>query len=105
MRKSIEDVAHLIKDIPYLKSLPKELCEYHYYLSDAGHSIMCILNCHLKEAINSRSLDLYEIPVPVKYVLTHDYYFLDTPTGKYILIEGEYDPNLGLTIDEKYYEY
>lgn len=79
--------------------------EFHYYLTDAGHSVMCILNCHLKEAQESNSFDLYELPVPVKYVLSHDYHFINTPTGKYILLDAEYDPDLGLIVDEKYYEY
>lgn len=105
LRKSLEDIAHILKDIPYPKLLPKELIEYHYYLIDAGHSIMCVLQCYLEEAKKSNEFDLYEVPVPVKYVLAQEYQFLDTPNGKYVLINGEYDPKLGLIVDEKYYEY
>lgn len=105
LRKSLEDIAHMVINIPYPKPLPKELLEYHYYLLDAGHSIMCILNSHVEEAEKSGSLDSYEIAVPVKYVLSHKYQFLETPIDKYILIKGDYDPELGLIVDENNYEF
>ena len=99
MRKSLKDIKHMVKDVPYPYIMPDKLLPYHYYLLDAGHSIMCVLKCHLKEA--QKDMDLYEVPVPVKYVLQKGF---EIKNG-YIIVDANYDSTLGLMVDEKYYEF
>ena len=60
----------------YPYNLPADLAAYHYYITDVGHSIMCVLQSHLDEAQNN-IIDDYEIPVPVKYVLENGYQIID----------------------------
>ena len=100
MRKSLQDIAHMVRKYPYPGNLPEELKLYHYYLLDCGHSIMCVLETHLAEA-QKTSMDDYEVPVPVKYVLEKGYRFV----GQYVVIDAEYSGELGLMVDDKYYEY
>lgn len=97
MRKSLQDVAHMVSKRPYPGSLPAELEPYHYYIADGGHAIMCVLECHLTEGC----MDDYEIPVPVKYVVGKGYRFLDG----YVVVEAKYELPYGLMVDEKYSEY
>jgi hypothetical protein len=61
---------------------------------------MCVLETHLEEARKS-SMDDYELPVPVKYVLEKGYRFVDG----YVVVEAEYSEELGLMVDDKYSEY
>lgn len=100
MRKSLEDIKHMVKSIKYPGSLPEELKPYHYYIADSGHCIMCVLETHLQEAKNT-SMDFYEIPVPVRYVAEKGYSFID----EYVVVEAEYNSNFGLNIDDKYSEF
>ena len=100
MRKSLQDIAHMVQRRPYSRKLPEELRPYHYYMLDAGHSIMCVLEAHLEKA-QKTSMDDYELPVPVKYVLDKGYRFV----GGYILVDAEYDSLIGLIADDKYSEY
>jgi hypothetical protein len=99
MRKSLQDIAHMVRKRSYHGKLPDELGPYHYYLLDAGHSIMCVLECHLDEA--KGNMDNYEVPVPIKYVLEKGYRFVDG----YVIVAATYDRNIGLDVDDKYYEY
>lgn len=100
MRKSLQDIAHMVQRRPYPGQLPKELQPYHCYLLDSGHSIICVLETHLEEA-QKTSMDDYELPVPVKYVLEKGYRF----DGQYIIVDAEYNEELGLMVDDKYHEY
>jgi hypothetical protein len=100
MRKSLQDIAHMIQWRLYPRQLPEELRPYHCYILDSGHSIMCVLETHLEEARKS-SMDDYELPVPVKYVLEKGYRFVDG----YVVVEAEYSEELGLMVDDKYSEY
>ena len=61
MRKSLQDIKHMVRTTPYPGKLPRELEPYHYYILDAGHCITCVLECHLEEARND--MDMYELPV------------------------------------------
>ncbi len=99
-RKSQQDIKHMFVKRLYPGTIPCELRPYHYYVLDSGHCIMCVLECHLKDA-EKTSMDDYEIPVPVKYVLEKGYKITDG----YVVTEAPYDSMLGLTIDEKYSEY
>lgn len=98
MRNSLEDIKNMVKKVEY-KGLPEELEPYHYYISDTGHCIMCVLEMHLVEA--KGYMDDYEIPVPVKYVLEKGYRIVEG----YIIIDAGYHITLGLDVDEKYTEY
>lgn len=101
MRKSLLDIKHMVREIPYPGIMPDELLPYHYYILDGGHCIMCVLECHLKEVENDMDMDMDEVPVPVKYVLEKGYRKLRS----YIIIDAKYDPVLGLVVDDKYSEY
>jgi hypothetical protein len=100
MRKSLEDIKHMVKMIPYPGVLSEKLKPYHYYIADGGHCIMCVLKLHLEEA-KSGSIDDYELPVPVKYVLEKGYEIIDD----YVIVEAEYDSTFGLVMDDNYFEY
>jgi hypothetical protein len=100
MRKSLQNIAHMVQKRSYPGTLPKELEFYHYYILDSGHSIMCVLEVHLAEAIKI-GMDGYEVPVPVKYVLEKGYRIVDG----YVIVDAEYDDVLGLVVDEKYSEF
>ncbi|MCK9324469.1 MAG: hypothetical protein M0P69_03140 [Bacteroidales bacterium] len=99
MRKSLQDIAHMVRKRTYPGALPEELKPYHAYLLDGGHAIMCVLELHLAEA--SGQMDGYEVPVPVKYVLEKGYRFV----GGYVIVEADYDSEIGLTVDDKYSEF
>jgi len=100
MRKSLEDIKHMVSKRPYNGTIPEELKPYNYYIADGGHSIMCVLECHLREAKES-SMDDYELPVPVKYVLRNGW----SVEGDYIIVDAPYEMPLGLMVEEKYYEW
>jgi hypothetical protein len=100
MRKSLKDIKHIVFKKPYDDIIPKELESYHYYIIDSGHSIMCILECHLKEA-KEKGMDDYEVPIPVKYVLENGW----KVEGDYIIVDAPYELPYGVMIEEKYYEY
>lgn len=68
MRRSLEDVRHMVKDIKY-PGLPEELKEFNYYLSDSGHCIMAIPEALLQEAETDGDIDMYECAIPAKYIL------------------------------------
>jgi hypothetical protein len=99
-RKSQLDCKNMFTKREYKEVLPKELEPYHYYVLDGGHAIMCVLECHLKEAQES-SMDNYEIPVPVKYVLRNGW----RKEGDYIIVDAPYELPYGLIVDNKYSEY
>lgn len=99
MRKSLQDIKHMVKPIKYF-DLPEELKPYNYYIADCGHCIMCILEMHLKQA-QQTDMDDYEITVPVKYVLEKGYRLVNG----YVVVEAEYDPNFGLDVDDRYFEF
>jgi ketosteroid isomerase-like protein len=100
MRKSLEDIKHMVSQRPYYRALPTELEPYHYYIADSGHCIMCVLECHLAKAKKS-GMDGYELPVPVKYVLVHGW----RKEGDYIIVDAPYRLPFGLQVDVKYYEF
>lgn len=100
LRKSMKDIKHMVSKRTYSKGFPAELQPYFYYISDSGHCIMCVLECHLEEAQQS-SMDDYELPIPIRYVLEKGYRLIDV----YVVVDAPYDSAIGLDIDEKYYEF
>lgn len=99
MRKSLQDIAHMVQKRTYPGKLPDELKPYHYYLLDAGHVIMCVLECHLEEA--KEDMDNYELGVPPKYVMEKGYRFIDG----YVIVDAPYNMEIGLDVEDEYYEY
>ena len=87
----------MVVDKKYPGILPAELAPYHAYVMDGGHSIMRVPD----EAIKSGAPWRYEAPVPVKYVLSCPREILDG----YVYIDVTYDPMLGVTVNEGYYEF
>lgn len=100
MRKSIENLMGVSKD--NYPELPIELNEFNYYFYDGetGHVIMAIPECFLDEAEKDGDLDEYECPVPVKYVLEKGYKIYK----EHVICDVNYDINVGLIVDEKYFE-
>lgn len=100
MRKSLEDIKHMIKIVFYPNIIPNDIISHHVYLLDAGHSIMCVLRMHWDDAAKGDPND-YELPVPIKYVLEKGYQI----NGDYIIVDAPYDSELGLDVSDEYYEF
>lgn len=100
MRKSHEGLSGVTKDD--YRDLPEELAEFNYYYDDGetGHVIMAIPECLLEEAEAKGDLDMFECPIPVKYVLEKGYRMYKD----HVICDCEYDEDFGLEIDELYYE-
>ena len=102
MRKSLSDLnPNMIRKVDDYPGLPEELKEYCYWISDSGYSIMAIPERLLKEHFGSMELWLYEIPMPVRYVLEKGW---KTFEG-YIIVEAGYNSEIGLEMDGDYYDY
>lgn len=99
MRRSHEGLVGIIKD--NYKGLPNELQEFNYYYGDGlGHVIMAIPEGLLKEAEEYGDLDMYECPVPVRYVLNRGYRIYK----EHIVCDVKYDPVFGIDVNEKWFE-
>ena len=69
MRKSLADISFMVRDIPYPGEIPQELRHLHCYLTDSGHCLLCVPESLTAEAAG-QDIQLYEVPLPVKYVLS-----------------------------------
>ena len=102
MRKSLEDLDQsMIRKVDDYPGLPEELNEYCYHISDSGYSIMAIPEVLIKEHFGDMELWQYEVPMPVRYVLEKGYKKFEG----YLVVEAKYDDELGLMVDEEYYDY
>ena len=101
MRKSLIDIKHMVSERPYPGMLPDELKPYHAYISDSGHSLMCIPAKVEKDAFDSSEPWGYELPLPVKYVLEKGYEKRDD----YLIVDVPYDENIGAVVYDRYYEF
>ena len=101
MRKSLEDIADFVKEDHY-PDLPEELKHLNYYVEDLGH-VICGIPSGLLEQIDCTryELDLFEVALPVKYVLAHDYKMID---GDHVIVKCEYDLKTGPIIDRSWIE-
>lgn len=98
MRRSQEGISGIIKDN---YPLPDELKEFNYYYPDEnGHVVMAIPESLLDEAIKNGDLDMYECPVPCKYVLKQGYRMFQD----HVVVNCLYG-DFGIDIDSSYYEY
>lgn len=100
MRRSHNGISGVKKD-NYI-GLPEELNEFNYYYKDGetGHVIMAVPECLLNEAEEDGDLDLYECPIPVKYVMERGYRIYKN----HVICDAKYDVTFGLMIEEKYFE-
>jgi hypothetical protein len=100
MRRSHIGLSGVSKD--NYPGLPAELKEFSYYYNDreTGHVLMAIPECLLKDAEQKGDLDMFECPVPVKYVLQNGYRLY----RDHIICDVKYDKEFGLVVGEEYYE-
>lgn len=102
MRKSLDDIKHMIIQSKRYPDLPSELKPYYAYITDCGHSIMAIPKVlFARHKGSAEDLWQFEVPVPVKYIQSHVYYIYEG----YIIVDLPYDEAFGVEIDEKYEEY
>lgn len=80
--------------------LPEELAPFYLYPLDSGHSLMAIPKCFEKEAKEGNAED-YECPICVKFVLEKGY----TIEGEFLFVDVPYRDDLGVYLDQKYYEF
>lgn len=93
-------IASMATPYKYKGYLPKDLEKHHVYYADSGHSIVCVLESHLDQA-QKTDMEMYEVPVPVKYVIHNGYRFVNG----HVIVDAPYDEFLGLVVDEKYRDY
>ena len=98
MRRSHEGILGIKKD--NYPGLPDILKEFNYYYQDYGHVIMAIPEVILNEAIQNGDLDMFECPVPCKYILEHGFRIYNN----HVIIDCVYDNFNGVVIDSFYYE-
>lgn len=99
MRKSQEGIVGIKKDNYF--GLPDVLKEFNYYYQDSGHVIMAIPESLLKDATENGDLDMFECPVPCKYVLEQGFRIFQN----HVVVDCTYDEFVGLVVDDSYYEY
>ena len=102
MRKSLMDIAHMVRPIPYPKPLPEELEHLHCYLVDCGHNILCVPKSMLNQALDGDVFN-YEVPIPVRYVLEKGWEHI--PCTDAITVDFQYDDDIGAVIPFEYDEY
>lgn len=99
LRRSLKDIAHMVRNYPYPGELPEELENLHYYILDGGHCIVVIPEVFRDKAV-ARGCWRYEVPIPVKYVLAKgwkriegtDSVSCDVPYGEFgAEVPAEYD--------------
>jgi len=82
-------------DNPYPLPLPEELEQWHVYVGDCGHSILCLLQAFI-DKINDPDIEDHLIPVPVKAVLRG--YRIE---NNIVIVDLPYSEELGLMGDEE----
>lgn len=102
IRESLRDIAFMVKDVPYPGDIPAEVAHLHYYISDSGHCIMSIPKV-FEDKAKENGAAMYEVALPVKYVLEKGYRLL--PGTDSIVVEVEYDEDFGTMIPEGYSEF
>lgn len=102
LRKSLQDVAFMVQDIPYPRPLPAEIAHLHAYVIDGGHCILAVPTVFDKLAAE-RGAELYEVPLPVKYVLAKGWKPFEGTDS--ILVDVPYDEDLGAMVPAGYDEF
>lgn len=100
IQKSLERIPSAEKD--GYPGLPDELKPFYHYIKDGetGHVVMAIPESLLEDAEKDGNLDDFECPFPCKYVLHVGFRMVQG----HVVCKGDYDPNLGLMLDERWYE-
>lgn len=101
IRKSLADIAHGLRDIPYPGELPREVRHLHAYLADSGHCLMAV-PLALRDFAMMDGISDYEIPLPVKYVLEKGYTQIGADG---ICVDVPYDSEIGVLIPDGYDEF
>lgn len=100
MRKSLADIQHMVRNIPYPHPLPDDIAHLHTYVIDQGHCILSVPQVFLMEA-QGAGMDMYELPLPVRYVLQKGYWIKDG----YCIVDVPYDPTFGADTGDDCEEY
>lgn len=101
MRDSLKDIAFMLKNIPYPKELPDDISHLHCYVSDGGHSILAVPQPLMDEAKGRYTL--YEVPLPVKYVLEKGWQHIDDTDC--IAVDVPYNNTFGAEVPDGYEEF
>ena len=101
VRRSLADLPEAAVHKDNYRGLPQELQEFNYWIVDSGRCVMAVPETLLPEAEAAGDLDLYEVPIPVKYVLEKGYRLY----RGHVIVEAGYDPEIGLVIPEGYEEW
>jgi len=102
MRKSLREIAHMVKETNYGKPFPIALIPLYTYVLDSGHSIMCVPEMFVEDAIK-KGCCMYEIPLPVRYVLEKGW--KQIPGTDSICVNVPYDPMISAIVPDGYEEY
>ena len=101
LRRSLADLPPSMVRKDQYPGLPDELAQFNYWIQDCGRCILSIPESLLAEAETNGDLDMYEVPMPVKYVLEKGYRVYKG----HIIVAAEYDQILGLNMPEEYNEW
>lgn len=82
--------------------LPEELKKFNYYYHDGetGHVLMVVPEVLLPEAMAKGDLDVFEVPVPCKYVLKNGYRMFDD----HVIVQVKYNRDFGVMTPLEYFE-
>lgn len=96
IERAFRDMPHMLfRDKTYHSQLPKEIADWYCYPIDSGHSILCLLACHIGEAFSPGTDPTdHLIPVPVKavlrgYTVKDGFVVVDLPYSEEIGLEPE----------------
>jgi len=81
--------------------LPGELKPYYVYDANLGKCVSAVPMPVLEEAEESGDLEMYEVSVPYRYLLSKDYAFY----YDHVIADVKYDRFIGLVTPPEYYEY
>jgi len=82
----------------YPVDLPEELQPYYVYVSDLGKCVLAIPMTALEEAEESGDLDMYEVAVPYRYLLSRNYAFYQN----HVIADVQYERSIGLIVPDGY---
>lgn len=74
------------------------ITDYYHYDFDTGHNIMAIPKCLLDEAIVSGDPYLYQVPMPLAYVMEKGF----SRYREFLVCDAYYDSEYGLCVPEEY---
>ena len=100
LRRSLQDIAFMVREKPYPGAIPAEIRHLHCYLLDAGHSILAVPKPLMDEAREDPVM--YETPLPVKFVLAKGWE--EIPGTDCICVDVPYDSNLGVMVPPEFQE-